>query len=102
MKERRRAERHPIAPLAAAIQVCSAERRERGAVIRDFSETGLLFVSRTRFAVGERVVVKFDEREGCGTGRVVRQSLDDQDGTLFHHLTAIELDAPATASYAAG
>jgi hypothetical protein len=103
MRDRRRAERFMIMPVAnATIQVSSTERRERGAVIRDLSETGLLFVSRSRFDIGERLVVKFPQDGGSGTGRVVRESLDDHEDTLFHHLIAIEFDAQPSAQLAAG
>ena len=93
MAERRGFQRIPI---ITPVNISTVERRDRIGMIRDVSADGMLFHSRSRFAIGERVSVYFDvdaNRHDI-SGRVVRASLDTNHDTLFQHLTAIRFEAP--------
>jgi hypothetical protein len=95
--DRRRFGRHPV---STPINVCTASRRDRAGMIRDVSASGLLFHSRSKFAIGERVSMMFyvrrgDQRvKGTTAGQVVRAFVDDNRETLFPNLTAVRFDAP--------
>ena len=63
---------------------------------RDLSPTGILFHSRSRFSIGERVVLMF----GLSTivtaiGRVVR-STKDATPSMFPYATAVQFDRPVS------
>ncbi len=95
--ERRIFERHPI---QTPVNVCTDHRRDRVGVIRDVSRSGMLFHSRSRFALGERVALMFyvphegQYIRGTTAGRVVRAFVDDNLECMFQHVTAVQFDAP--------
>lgn len=93
MTNRRRFERHSI---QVPVSVSTAVRRDRVGVIRDVSASGVLFHSRSKFEVGERVTVMFKvaHRKGTSAGRVVRTDTDDHPDNIFRFLTAVRFDAP--------
>jgi hypothetical protein len=92
MLDRRRSDRHPI---SIPVSVSSVDGPDRTGVLDNLSDTGLLFHSRSRFQVGERLSVVFHEgtlRRDV-TGRVVRTSLVDTDGAFFQHVTGIRFES---------
>ena len=78
------------------VSVSTSVRRDRVGMIRDLSESGVLFHSLSRFAPGERVVVMFklNNRRVPSAGCVVRADLDDHADNMFRFLTAVKFDAP--------
>jgi hypothetical protein len=93
MSERRRFERRPI---EVPVSVSTRERQDRVGLIRDVSASGMLFHSRSKFAVGERVRVWFrvEKRIGSTAGEVVRAACDTNEDNIFRFLTAVRFDAP--------
>lgn len=91
--ERRRA---PRVVDCFAMRALASERPARVGVVRNWSRTGLLFASMSRFSVGELVsiVVLDGEKSGITSvhGRVVRAERDSADNALFPWLVAMELD----------
>ena len=98
MNERRRNTRHPN---KVPVNVCSGTRRDRAGVIRDLSVDGMLFHSRSKFAIGDEVELMFvlDAQRPVLRGRVVRAYVDDNLDNVFQHITAVTFEAPL---YAAG
>jgi len=93
MSERRTAGRHEV---FVPVNVSTHERRDRVGMIRDLSESGVLFHSLSRYAIGERVAVMFKlngERVPT-SGCVVRAAVDDNADNMFRFLTAVRFDAP--------
>jgi hypothetical protein len=102
MSERRRFPRRPI---WKPVNVNTMERRDRVGMIRDMSETGVLFHSRSRFAIGERVSIEFRPDAntiGSAAGQVVRAFRDTNEDTLFPYVTAIQLEHPTNLPRDAG
>jgi hypothetical protein len=93
MGERRRFERHAI---QVPVNVSTKVRQNRVGVIRDVSASGVLFHSRSRFALGERLTIQFRIRKDKSStaGRVVRAGTDQRDDAFFPYLTAVQFDAP--------
>lgn len=94
MVEQRRAERVSCREL---INIDTATRKDRAGIARDVSENGMRFMSRSRFAIGERVnVLMHITAQGYKrvSGRVVRSSLPPQYDMFFPHPAAIEFDGP--------
>jgi hypothetical protein len=94
MVEQRRAERRSCADL---INVHTETRKDRAGVVRDVSENGLRFMSRSKYALGERVEVLIHvSQQGYkkASGRIVRTSLPPQYDQFFPHPAAIEFDGP--------
>jgi len=94
MNEHRQFERRRI---YMPVAINTEARRDRLGLIRDMSETGMLFHSRSKFAIGERVTLEFSveaERDGAATGQVVRADRDQNEDNMFPFLTAIQFDAP--------
>jgi hypothetical protein len=93
MSERRRFERHPI---QVPVNISTAARRDRVGVVRDLSASGMLFHSRSEFALGERLALEFriHRDQGSTAGRVVRTFCDPVLGVTFPYLTAVQFDAP--------
>ena len=91
--ERRGHDRHVI---QMPVNVSTDERRDRAGVMRDLSSTGMLFHSRSKFAIGERVTVLFKvaHRKGTSAGQVVRIETDDHPDNIFPFRTAVQFDAP--------
>ena len=95
-EERRRAPR--IAD-CFAMRALAEERPPRVGVVRNWSRTGLLFASMSRFSVGERIAVTVldGERAGIGIsqakGKVVRAERDAGDSAIFPWLVALDLSA---------
>ena len=87
-------------PIFTPVNVCTAERRDRAGMIRDVSASGVLFHSRSKFAIGERVSLMFYVRregeavKGTTAGHVVRSFVDDNRDAMFQHVTAVRFDAP--------
>lgn len=90
---RRRFERHPV---RVPVNVSTAVRRDRVGMIRDVSASGVLFHSRSKFEIGERVTVMFKlaHRKGLTAGSVVRTDTDDHPDNMFRFVTAVRFDAP--------
>jgi hypothetical protein len=82
------------------VNVCTAERRDRAGIIRDVSASGVLFHSRSKFKVGERVSLMFyvkrkgEQVKGTTAGHVVRSFVDNDLNNMFQHVTAVRFDAP--------
>jgi len=94
-RERRRAERRDF---PQPVNITTVSRKDRLGVARDLSATGMLFGSRSRFALGERVDLVFLSSLTGATrvaGRVVRTSTEPDPMTMWPHLTAVEFDRPA-------
>lgn len=93
MLDRRRFERHPI---QVPVNVSTQVRRDRVGVIRDVSASGVLFHSRSQFAIGERLAMQFRLARDLSSaaGRVVRTTTDDSADAFFRHVTAVRFDAP--------
>ena len=93
VSERRRANRHPF---ASPVNVCTDTRKDRVGMGRDASRTGILFRSRSKFAIGERVELTFQVDRGLlnRRGRVVRSWRVTDPAALFPHATAVEFDEP--------
>ncbi len=93
MTDRRRFERHHI---MVPINVSTSARRDRAGMIRDVSLSGVLFQSRSKFEIGERVVMYFElpNKKGSAAGRVVRAETDDSPNNQLRFLTAVRFDAP--------
>ena len=92
--DRRRYARHVI---HVPITVSTGARRNRVGVMRDLSASGMLFHSRSRFELGDRVTLRFQIDEtgsGSTTAHVVRTFCDLNADTLFRFVTAVEFDAP--------
>jgi len=95
--DRRTFGRHP---LQSPVNVCTDRRRDRAGVIRDVSQGGMLFHSRSKFAIGERLSLMFyvpldgEYVKGTTAGRVVRAFVDDNLECMFQHVTAVRFDAP--------
>ena len=67
---------------------------------RDASPNGILFRSRSQFAIGERLVVSFHVARDTmlnATGRVVRSWRVTDPWSVFPHATAVEFDEPLSA-----
>jgi hypothetical protein len=92
-EDRRRFTRHP---LHVPVNVSTRERRARAGIIRDVSASGVLFHSRSAFAIGDRVTVMFflAHVNGTTTGQVVRAFVDPRVENRFPHVTAVRFDAP--------
>jgi hypothetical protein len=93
MSERRRHARHPI---QVPVNVCTDRRRDRAGMIRDLSVDGLLFHSRSKYAIGDEVELMFllDAQRPQLRGRVVRTFIDDNVDNVFPHVTAVTFEAP--------
>jgi hypothetical protein len=92
--DRRSAGRHSI---QVPVNISTAVRRNRVGMIRDVSASGVLFHSRSQFALGERVTIEFhvaSGERGETSGEVVRASTDARDDALFRVLTAVKFDIP--------
>jgi hypothetical protein len=91
MTERRR---HGRVTFERPVNICTDTRKDRAGMARDLSPTGILFYSRSAFAVGERVELLFrTERElKTTTGRVVRASHIVNPNLVFPNATAVEFD----------
>ena len=63
---RRRASRHVV---VVPVQIDSAQRKERLGVTRDVSSSGTLFLSNSKFAVGEKLEVTFYVSADATSGR---------------------------------
>jgi hypothetical protein len=92
MADKRRYERQGCAEL---VNINTETRKDRAGLVRDVSPGGVLVLSRSKFAVGERVELmmhlpKLGYRKA--TGRVVRSSLPPVVDAFFPHPAAIELD----------
>ena len=64
---------------------------------RDLSPVGVLFRSRSRFAIGERVVLTLRTHHNSMTsaaGRVVRSTKTDDFSDVLPHVTVVEFDVP--------
>jgi PilZ domain len=87
-------------PICTPVNVCTSERRDRAGMIRDVSKSGVLFHSRSKFKIGERVSLMFYVRregeavKGTTAGHVVRSFVDDNLNNMFQHVTAVRFDAP--------
>jgi hypothetical protein len=96
MQERRRAPR--IAD-CFAMRALAQEKPPRVGVVRNWSRTGVLFASMSRFTIGESIalILLEGERAGMGSvsGRVVRAERDASDGAMFPWLVALELEPGA-------
>jgi hypothetical protein len=84
----------------AAIGIDSAREKDRAGVTRDVSPGGLLFHSRSRFSLGEQMVVTYrdpgTQQERKIPARVVRVASDLQTAASSSpHLCAIEFEQPA-------
>jgi hypothetical protein len=78
------------------VNVCTATRKDRAGMARDLSPIGVLFRSRSKFAIGERVVLTLRTPSNDLTsaeGRVVR-SMKTPDYDMFPHMTVVEFDVP--------
>lgn len=90
MSDRRR---HHREHLNIAVDISTTERRSRIGVTRDVSESGMLFQSLSRFAVGDRVELVYRVRDHDETivGRVVRATRDPS-WSLYPNGTAVRFD----------
>jgi hypothetical protein len=80
---------------SSPVNVSTDDRKDRGGMARDLSATGIAFRSRSRYAVGERVVIKFRTTSTVSaTGRVVRVGLDDDLTSPLPFVTAVQFDVP--------
>jgi len=91
--DRRRHTRHPI---QVPVEVSTPTRRHRVGMIRDLSQSGILFHSRSKFAIGERLALMFrlSKHNGSTGGHVVRTETDDHPDNIFRFVTAVRFDAP--------
>ena len=63
----------------------------------DLSATGVAFQTRSRYTLGERVVVMFRvsaDAMSSATGRVVRAIIGTDRTSLFPHFIAVQFDVP--------
>ena len=82
----------------APTNINTNERRDRVGMIREMSRTGALFHSRSQFAIGERLSMKYRAESGdfaFAEGTVVRAFRDTCDDNMFPHLTAVHFDGEA-------
>ncbi|MGI5860930.1 MAG: PilZ domain-containing protein [Myxococcales bacterium] len=91
----RQAERHVV---AVVVQIDSAHRKERIGVTRDVSASGTLFLSNSKFEVGERLEVTFHVSEDPGSvrkghGEVVRVERLEP-GRQWRYAMALKFDQP--------
>jgi hypothetical protein len=93
MHERRKFARQTI---QVAVRISTAVRGEGIGVMRDLSASGMLFHSRSRFDVGERISVAFriHHHSESALGQVVRAFRDERDDTTFCYFTAIQFELP--------
>lgn len=65
-------------------------------MIRDLSVDGMLFHSRSKFAIGDELELMFilDAQRPMLRGKVVRAFVDDNSDNVFPHVTAVTFDAP--------
>jgi hypothetical protein len=93
MRERREASRHRV---LTPVNVSTVDRPDRVGMLDDVSAHGLAFHSRSRYQIGERLSVMFQDGDARRdvTGRVVRTSLETNEDAFFHHVTAVRLDHP--------
>jgi hypothetical protein len=93
MSNRRRNERRPCAEL---VNISTATRRDRAGLARDLSAAGVRFQSASKFAIGERVNLLF-QNVSIGTvtanGRVIWTSPTPDYTSPFPHAAAVEFDA---------
>jgi hypothetical protein len=77
------------------VNVSTDNRKDRVGVTSDVSESGMVFHSLSRFAVGEKLDIVFGavDAERVASGRVVRTARDPR-WHLFPNVTAIQFDAP--------
>jgi len=92
---RRRANRRVV---VVPVQIDSAQRKERLGVTRDVSNTGTLFLSNSKFAIGEKLQVTFfvspDSTNGQKTvGEVVRVE-QLQSGLQWRYAMALRFEQP--------
>ena len=93
MPERRKFERRAF---DLPVSVSTDTRKDRAGMAHDLSPSGLSFRSRSRYALGEVVVLMFRMPTNVlkfTTGRVVRAVVQD-GANLFPHFTAVQFDAP--------
>jgi hypothetical protein len=78
------------------VNVNTDTRKNRAGMTRDVSATGLLFHSRSAFAIGERVMLTFrtPHKVTSTTGHVVRSAPINSNESPFTHATAVEFDVP--------
>jgi len=87
--------RVPRVPVVLAVELSSAEKPRRCGVTRNASGTGLLIVTPSRFAVGERLALSVhvtDHAEHV-EGRVVRVEENPASSVeMWRYKLAVELD----------
>jgi len=94
-ENRRRSDRRVV---VVPVQIDSAQRKERLGVTRDVSKSGTLFLSNSKFAVGEKLQVTFyvsaDTDAAHKTeGEVVRVE-QLQSGLQWRYAMALRFDRP--------
>jgi hypothetical protein len=91
----RQSERHVI---AVVVQIDSAQRKERIGITRDVSASGTLFLSNSKFEIGEWLEVTFHISEDPGSirkghGEVVRVERLEP-GRQWRYAMALRFDQP--------
>ncbi len=80
------------------MEIAEGERRKRIAVSHNASESGILLASRSRFELGDEVVLRFKVRPSDEiqelTGIVVRYE-EDVDADLWPHVVAVRFSQNA-------
>ena len=95
LSDRRRAPRYP---LSTPVEIDGKERKHRIGVTRDASVFGIQVISRSRFDIGQKIVVRFRVGSpGASTeeveGRVVRH-LIDAEADLWPHVMGVVFERP--------
>ncbi|MGC4117683.1 MAG: PilZ domain-containing protein [Myxococcales bacterium] len=96
---RRRADRRIV---VVPVQIDSSERKERLGVTRDVSHSGTLFLSNSKFAIGEKLQVTFfvssESQTGHKTeGEVVRVE-QLSSGLQWRYAMALRFNKPLPAA----
>ena len=94
MTERRGSIRHAVS--AVPVSISTVDRNDRVGMIEDESNGGVLFRSRSRNELNERITVLFElhASQHMASGTVVRTSLATEDGAFFQQLTGVRFEKP--------
>jgi hypothetical protein len=93
MANRRRYQRRRF---AAPVNICTETRKDRAGMAADLSAVGILFRSRSQFAVGDRVDLTFQvaSKLKTATGHVVRTAVEPDYASVMPYVAAVAFDLP--------
>ena len=89
--------RHARRAFFEPVNICTDTRKDRAGISHDVSPNGIMFHSRSRFMIGERVDLTFrisSVELKYVSGRVVRASAAPSYDSTFPYEAAVEFDAP--------